>query len=70
MFSSLIKFLYANNHFFPRESFSNQSIGDILAFHTLSYSLKDMVQATTDVAKNVRRIKHIDTRTLIRNEGE
>ncbi|CAF1327224.1 unnamed protein product, partial [Rotaria sordida] len=37
---------------------------------TLSYALKDMVEATTDLAKNARRIKHIDTRTLIRAERE
>ncbi|CAF1031366.1 unnamed protein product [Rotaria sordida] len=31
---------------------------------------QDMVQATTDIAKNVRRIKHIDTQTLTREERE
>ncbi|CAF1578295.1 unnamed protein product [Rotaria sp. Silwood1] len=70
MFSSLIQFLYANNRFIRTEFVSNQSIGDVLAFHTLSYALKDMVEATTDLAKNARRIKHIDTRTLIRTERE
>jgi hypothetical protein len=29
-----------------------------------------MVEATTDLAKNARRIKHIDTRTLIPKERE
>ena len=70
MLASLIQFLYANNRFIRTELVSNQSIGDILAFHTLSYALKDMVEATTDLAKNARRIKHIDTRTLIRTERE
>jgi len=70
MFASLIQFLYANNHFIRTELVSIQSIGDILAFHTLSYALKDMVEATTDLAKSARRIKHIDTRTLIRTEHE
>ncbi|UJR33996.1 hypothetical protein I4U23_021411 [Adineta vaga] len=68
MFAALIQFLYANNHFIRTELVSTQSIGDILAFHTLSYALKDMVEATTDLAKNARRIKHIDTRTLVREE--
>jgi hypothetical protein len=70
MFASLIQFLYANNRFIRTELVSIQSIGDILAFHTLSYAFKDMVEATTDLAKNVRRIKHIDTRTLIPKERE
>lgn len=70
MFASLIQFLQANNRFIRNEFVSNQSIGDVLAFHTLSYALRDMVEATTDVAKNARRIKHIDTRTLIRTERE
>jgi hypothetical protein len=70
MLASLIQFLYANNNFIRTELVSIQSIGDILAFHTLSYALKDMVEATTDLAKNARRIKHIDTRTLIRTERE
>ncbi|CAF4578013.1 unnamed protein product [Rotaria sp. Silwood1] len=70
MFASLIQFLYANNRFIRTEFVSNQSIGDVLAFHTLSYALKDMVEATTDLAKNARRIKHIDTRTLTREERE
>ncbi|CAF4052789.1 unnamed protein product [Rotaria sordida] len=70
MFTSLIQFLYANDRFIRTEFVSNQSIGDVLAFHTLSYALKDMVEATTDLAKNARRIKHIDTRTLIRAERE
>jgi hypothetical protein len=70
MLASLIQFLYANNHFIRTELVSIQSIGDILAFHTLSYALKDMVEATTNLAKNARRIKHIDTRTLIRTERE
>ena len=65
MFASLIQFLYANNRFIRTELISIQSIGDILAFHTLSYAFKDLVEATTDLAKNGRRIKHIDTRTLI-----
>ncbi|CAF2725179.1 unnamed protein product [Rotaria sp. Silwood2] len=68
MFESLIQFLYANNRFIRTEFVSNQSIGDLLAFHTLSYAFKDMVEATTDLAKNARRIKHIDTRTLTREE--
>jgi len=70
MLASLIEFLYANNRFIRTEFVSNQSIGDVLAFHTLSYALKDMVEATTNLAKNARRIKHIDTRTLIRTERE
>ncbi|CAF3725954.1 unnamed protein product [Rotaria sp. Silwood1] len=70
MFASLIQFLYGNNRFIRTEFVSNQSIGDVLAFHTLSYALKDMVEATTDLAKNARRIKHIDTRTLTREERE
>ncbi|CAF3118560.1 unnamed protein product [Rotaria sp. Silwood2] len=70
MFASLIQFLYANNRFIRTEFVSNQSIGDVLAFHTLSYALRDMVEATTDLAKNARRIKHIDTRALIRTEQE
>jgi hypothetical protein len=70
MLASLIQFLYANNRFIRTELVTTQSIGDILAFHTLSYALKDMVEATTDLAKNARRIKHIDTRTLIRTERE
>jgi hypothetical protein len=70
MLASLVQFLYANNHFIRTELVSIQSIGDILAFHTLSYALKDMVEATTDLAKSARRIKHIDTRTLIRTEHE
>ncbi|CAF3147009.1 unnamed protein product [Rotaria socialis] len=65
MLVSLIEFLYANNHFIRTELVSIQSIGDILAFHTLSYSLQDMVEATTDLAKNARRIKRIDIRTLV-----
>ncbi|CAF0756356.1 unnamed protein product [Adineta ricciae] len=68
MLAALIQFLYANNHFIRTELVSTQSIGDILAFHTLSYALKDMVEATTDLAKNARRIKHIDTRTLTYEE--
>ncbi|CAF1100237.1 unnamed protein product [Adineta steineri] len=70
MLAALIQFLYANNHFIRTELVSIQSIGHILAFHTLSYALKDMVEATTDLAKNARRIKHIDTRTLTRIDGE
>jgi hypothetical protein len=70
MFTSLVKFLYANNSFIRTEFVSNQSIGDVLAFHTLSYAFKDMVEATTNIAKNARRIKHIDTRTLTRAERE
>jgi hypothetical protein len=68
MLAALIQFLYANNRFIRTELVSIQSVGDILAFHTLSYALKDMVEATTDLARNARRIKHIDTRTLIRAE--
>lgn len=68
MLASLIQFLYANNHFIRTKLISTHSIGDILSFHTLSYAFKDMVQATTDLAKNARRIKHIDTRTLISTE--
>ncbi|CAF4442432.1 unnamed protein product, partial [Rotaria sp. Silwood2] len=60
----------ANNRFIRTEFVSNQSIGDVLAFHTLSYALRDMVEATTDLAKNDRRIKHIHTRTLIQTERE
>ena len=70
MLASLIQFLYANNRFIRTELGSVQSIGDMLAFHTLSYALKDLVEATTNLAKNARRIKHIDTRTLIRTERE
>jgi hypothetical protein len=70
MFTSLVQFLYANNSFIRTEFVSNQSIGDVLAFHTLSYAFKDMVEATTNLAKNARRIKHIDTRTLTRAERE
>ncbi|CAF3118506.1 unnamed protein product [Rotaria sp. Silwood2] len=70
MFASLIQFIYANNRFIRTEFVSNQSIGDVLAFHTLSYALRDMVEATTDLAKNARRIKHIHTRTLIQTERE
>ncbi|CAF4224043.1 unnamed protein product [Rotaria sp. Silwood2] len=70
MLGSLVQFLYANNRFMRTELVSIQSIGDILAFHTLSYALKDMVEATTDLAKNARRIKHIDIRTIIRAERE
>ena len=70
MLASLIQFLYANNHFIRTELVSIQSIGDMLAFHTLSYAFKDMVEATTNLAKNARRIKHIDTRTLVRNERD
>jgi hypothetical protein len=70
MFASLIQFLYANNRFIRTEFVSNQSIGDVLAFHTLSYALKDMVEAATNLAKNARRIKHINTRTLTRTERE
>lgn len=66
MFQSLIQFLYANNRFIRTEVVANQSIGDVLAFHTLSYALKDLVESTTNLAKNARRIKHIDTRTLTR----
>ena len=64
MVASLIQFLYANNRFIRTELVSIQSIGDYLAFHTLSYAFKDLVESTTDLAKNVRRIKHIDTRAL------
>ncbi|CAF5005780.1 unnamed protein product, partial [Rotaria sp. Silwood1] len=70
MLTSLVQFLYANNRFIRTELVSIQSIGDILAFHTLSYALKDMVEATTDLATNARRLKHIDIRTLIRAERE
>ena len=70
MFASLIQFLYANNRFIRTELISIQSIGDILAFHTLSYAFKDLVEATTDLAKNARRIKHINTRTLISKEHD
>jgi hypothetical protein len=70
MLASLIDFLYANNSFMRTEFVSNQSIGDVLAFHTLSYALKDMAEAATNLAKSARRIKHIDTRTLIRAERE
>jgi hypothetical protein len=70
MLASLIQFLYANNHFIRTELVSIQSIGDILAFHTLSYALTDMVEATTDLAKNARRIKHIETRPLISIDRE
>jgi hypothetical protein len=70
MLASLIQFLYANNRFIRTEFVSNQSIGDVLAFHTLSYALKDMVEAVTNLAKNARRIKHINTRTLTRTERE
>ncbi|CAF3545040.1 unnamed protein product, partial [Rotaria sp. Silwood2] len=45
-------------------------IGDLLSFHTLPYAFKNMVEATTDLAKSARRIKHIDTRTLTRSERE
>ncbi|CAF3165416.1 unnamed protein product [Rotaria sp. Silwood2] len=68
MFASLIQFLSANNRFIRTEFVSNQSIGDVLAFHTLSYALRDMVEATTDLAKHARRIKHIHRRTLIQKE--
>ncbi|CAF1139345.1 unnamed protein product [Adineta steineri] len=70
MLASLVQFLYANDRFIRTEFVSNQSIGDVLAFHTLSYAIKDMVEATTNLAKNARRLKHIDTRTLIREERE
>ncbi|UJR13372.1 hypothetical protein I4U23_000389 [Adineta vaga] len=70
MLASLVEFLYANDSFIRTEFVANQSIGDVLAFHTLSYSVKDMVEATTDLAKSIRRIKHIDARTLIRAERE
>ena len=70
MLASLVEFLYANDRFIRTEFVSNQSIGDVLAFHTLSYAIKDMVEATTNLAKNARRIKHIDTRTLVRTERE
>ena len=70
MFASLIQFLYANNRFIRTEFVANQSIGDVLAFHTLSYALKDMVEATTNLAKNARRIKHINTRALTRVERQ
>jgi hypothetical protein len=70
MLASLIDFLYANNRFIRTEFVSNQSIGDVLAFHTLSYALKDMVEATTNLAKSARRIKHIDTRTLVQTDRE
>ena len=70
MLASLIRFLYSNNRFIRTELGSVQSIGDMLAFHTLSYALKDLVEATTNLAKNARRIKHIDTRTLVRSERE
>ena len=68
MLASLIQFLYANNRFIRAEFVANQSIGDVLAFHTLSYALKDMVEAATNLAKNARRIKHINTRALSREE--
>ena len=70
MLSSLIDFLQSNNRFIRHEFVSYQSIGDVLAFHTLSYALKDLVEATTNLAKNARRIKHIDSRTLIPSERE
>lgn len=70
MFASLIDFLYANNHFIRTELQSIRSVGDLLAFHTLSYAFKDMVEATMNLAKNARRIKHIDTRTLVRTERD
>lgn len=70
MLASLIQFLYANNRFIRTEFVANQSIGDVLAFHTLSYALKDMVEATTNLAQNARRIKHINTRTLVRDERQ
>jgi hypothetical protein len=70
MLGSLVQFLYANNHFIRTELVSIQSIGDLLAFHTLSYAFKDMVEATTNLAKYARRIKHIDTRTLTRTDRD
>ncbi|CAF0895167.1 unnamed protein product [Adineta ricciae] len=70
MLVALVDFLYASDRFLRAEFVANQSIGDVLAFHTLSYAIKDMVEATTNLAKNIRRIKHIDTRTLIRAERE
>jgi len=70
MLGSLVEFLYANDSFIRTEFVSNQSIGDVLAFHTLSYAIKDMVEATTNLAKNARRIKHIDTRTYEQRERE
>ena len=70
MLNSLIQFLYANNRFIRAEVVANQSIGDLLAFQTLSYALKDLVEATTNIAKNARRIKHIDTRALTREARE
>ena len=70
MFAALIDFLYANNRFIRTELESIRSIGDFLAFHTLSYAFKDMVEATTNLAKNARRIKHIDTRALIRTDRD
>lgn len=70
MLASLIQFLYANNRFIRTEFVANQSIGDVLAFHTLSYALKDMVEATTNLAQNARRIKHINTRTLNKDDRQ
>ncbi|CAF3856279.1 unnamed protein product, partial [Rotaria sp. Silwood1] len=70
MITSLVQFLYANNRFMRTQEKSHQSIGDLFSFHTLSYAFKNMVEATTDLAKSVRRIKHIDTRTLTRSEKE
>ncbi|CAF3156733.1 unnamed protein product [Rotaria sp. Silwood2] len=70
MITSLVQFLYANNRFMRTQEKSHQSIGDLLSFHTLPYAFKNMVEATTDLAKSARRIKHIDTRTLTRSERE
>lgn len=70
MLSSLIDFLQANNRFIRHEFVCFQSIGDVLVFYTLSYALKDLVEATTNLVKNARRTKHIDSRTLIPSERE
>ena len=68
MFVSLVQFLHSNSHFIRTELVSSQSIGDILAFHTLSHAFKDMVEATTNLAKNARRVKNIDTQTWVLKE--
>ena len=54
------EFLVANYRFIRSEFVWNQSIGDVLAFHTLSYAMKNVVQSTVILATNVRRIKHLN----------
>lgn len=70
MLAALIHFLSANNRFIRHEFAADQSIGDVLAFHTLSHAFNDIVHCTTNLAKNARRIKHIDTRTLTPSERQ